>query len=143
MSKPNKKIKVKQTVALKNSMTNANSNDSLSKEQSTRVATAIPPRRRLDRSFKLNTINELDSLARGDKGLYLRQRGLYSSQVSLWRKELKDKSPKSLSAKDELKVLKRENDKLKKRNETLEGLIELQKKMAEILNLENSDELKQ
>jgi predicted nuclease with TOPRIM domain len=143
MSKTKKKIKVKQTVALKNSMTNANSNILDSKIQSTRVATTIPAKRRLDRSFKINTLNELDSLQRGEKGLYLRQRGLYSSQVSLWRKELKTIPKESLSVKEELTTLKKENTRLQKRNETLEGLIELQKKMAEILNPENLEEPKQ
>lgn len=135
------KKKARQT-ALKNKQTTKSPKFTKS-DQISRVATATPRRRRLDRSFKLQTLNEFDNLLNGEKGLYLRQRGLYSSQLSLWRKELKNKSTQSLSAKEELKLLKKENEKLRKRNETLEGLIEVQKKMAEILNQENSDEINQ
>src|SRR5690606_8050951 len=91
-------------------------------------------RKRKDLSFRKEVVNAYDSLTRGEKGLYLRKLGLYAAQVSLWRNDLNQskKSNRKLNLEEEIAALKKQNEKLKTRNKTLEGLIELQKKMAEI-----------
>ena len=109
----------------------ANADDADQKIPSSRVATDIK-KRRLDNSFKFKVLGDLESLPTGERGLYLRQNGLYASQVSAWRKNMKpNEVPKSI--KDENAQLKKEIERLTKRNATLEGLIEIQKKMANLL----------
>lgn len=109
----------------------ANADDADQKIPSSRVATDIK-KRRLDNSFKFKVLGDLESLPTGERGLYLRQNGLYASQVSAWRKNMKpNEVPKSV--KDENAQLKKEIERLTKRNATLEGLIEIQKKMANLL----------
>lgn len=110
----------------------ANADDAGQMAPNSRVATDIK-KRRLDNHFKLKVLNDLENLPMGEKGLYLRQNGLYSSQVSIWRKNMKKDKP-SKSLKEEIMLLKKENERLEKRNAKLEGLIEIQKKMALILN---------
>lgn len=97
-----------------------------------RVATDIK-KRRLDTNYKTKVLDDLEVLPCSERGLYLRQNGLYASQVSNWRKNMKSPKEVNKSVKDEIAQLKKENEALKKRNATLEGLIEIQKKMASIL----------
>jgi len=86
--------------------------------------------------------------APGELGALLRREGLASSTVHTWRvaeangtlcssKKRKRGPEKSLSDEkhEQIKKLERENASLKKRLEQAEAIIELQKKIAKILNL--------
>ncbi len=120
----------------------AKSDDLQKPIRSSRVATAAK-RPRIDNAFKQKVINELNELPKGEKGLYLRKKGLYSSQVSVWRKEMQKNTKKPPTLKDENSFLEKRIKKLEARNKTLEDLIELQKKMAEILVTQSQDDQEQ
>ena len=112
--------------------------------------TAKPTRRRLTAEYKLRILREADACTRpGEIGALLRREGLYSSSLTTWRKQrergeleglvqkkrgpsAKEKNPLA----DKVRVLERENARLKVRAERAEGLVELQKKVSEILGIE-------
>ena len=112
--------------------------------------TAKPTRRRYTADYKHRILREAETCTRsGELGALLRREGLYSSNLTVWRKQRergeieglaqkkrgplpKEKSP--LAAK--VATLERENQRLKARSERAEGLVELQKKVSEILGIE-------
>ena len=112
--------------------------------------TAKPTRRRLTAEYKLRILREGDACTRsGEIGALLRREGLYSSSLTTWRKQrergeleglvqkkrgpsAKEKNPLA----DKVRILERENARLKVRAERAEGLVELQKKVSEILGIE-------
>jgi len=111
---------------------------------------AKPTRRRYTAEYKHRILREAETCTRqGELGALLRREGLYSSNLTVWRKQRergeieglsqkkrgplpKEKSP--LAAK--VATLERENRRLKARSERAEGLVELQKKVSEILGIE-------
>jgi len=112
--------------------------------------TAKPTRRRYTAEYKHKILREAETCTRpGEMGALLRREGLYSSNLTVWRKQRerreleglsqrkrgplpKEKSP--LAAK--VATLERENRRLRARSERAEGLVELQKKVSEILGIE-------
>lgn len=106
-------------------------------------------RRRFSPAEKLRILREAERCtARGELGALLRREGLYSSQLGDWRRarergELGGLSPRSRGPKprksDErdkkIAELERENRKLRAKLERAEGLIEVQKKVSEILGI--------
>lgn len=103
--------------------------------------TAKPKRRRFSKSYKLRILKKADQCENGKLGMLLRQEGLYSSTLSHWRKwrSMMEK-PKSQLKSSEYRTLKNENSRLKRQVGRLdlklkraEGLIELQKKLQELL----------
>ena len=110
---------------------------------------AKPTRRRYTAEYKLKVLREAEALSgRGEIGALLRREGLYSSNLTQWRKQRERGELEGLSRKrgplpkgknslaDKVKVLERENVRLKARAERAEGLVELQKKVSEILGIE-------
>ena len=110
---------------------------------------AKPTRRRYTAEDKLKVLREAEALSgRGEIGALLRREGLYSSNLTQWRKQRERGELEGLSRKrgplpkgknslaDKVKVLERENARLKARAERAEGLVELQKKVSEILGIE-------
>ena len=98
-------------------------------------------RRRFTREYKLRILDEAercqDSL---QKGLLLRREGLYSWHLTIWRKwrnaMSKGASRKTQSIKklrDENARLQRENIRLQLKLKRAEGLIALQKKIAQMM----------
>ena len=111
------------------------------------VAKAV--RRRFTAEYKLEVLRQADRCrGRGEVGALLRREGLYSSHLTQWRKQRERGERQGLSRKrgpspkqrhplvDKVKVLERENARLKRRAERAEGLVELQKKVSEILGIE-------
>lgn len=106
-------------------------------------------RRRFSAAEKLRILREADGCGeRGELGALLRREGIYSSQLGDWRRardrgELDGLSPRrrgpksrKADARDQrIAALERENRKLKARLERAEGLIEVQKKVSEILGI--------
>ena len=106
-------------------------------------------RRRFSATYKLRLVQAADRcLQIGDIGALLRREGIYSSQLSQWRKlrdsgalaalkgnarRLATKPVNPLQA--ELETLRQENSQLKKRLKQTELIIEFQKKAAEILGI--------
>ncbi len=111
---------------------------------------AKPTRRRFTVEYKLRILRETDACSRrGEIGALLRREGLYSSNLTAWCKQPEKGELEGLSQKrrgpmrkennplaDKVKGLERENARLRARAERAEGLVELQKKVSEILGIE-------
>ncbi len=111
---------------------------------------AKPTRRRYSAEYKVRILREADAITRhGEIGALLRREGLYSSNLTAWRKQREKGELEGLSQKrrgplpkeknplaDKVKVLERETARLRARAERAEGLVELQKKVSEILGIE-------
>lgn len=111
---------------------------------------ARPQRRKFTVDYKLRILREADRCRQaGELGALLRREGLYWSSVSRWRRarergELsgvgaRKRGPRArlVDVRDtRIKRLERENKRLKARLERAEGLIEVQKKVSELLGVE-------
>lgn len=108
-----------------------------------------PVRRRYTAEYKLRILREAEvSSGRGEIGALLRREGLYSSNLTQWRKQRERGELEGLSRKrgpspkprnplaDKVRALERETVRLRARAERAEGLVELQKKVSEILGIE-------
>jgi transposase len=107
-------------------------------------------RRRFTAEYKQRVLREADKCQRpGEIGAFLRREGLYWSNLSTWRKQRESGELAGLSARnrgperreknplaDRVRELERENGRLKRRAERAEGIVELQKKVSEILGIE-------
>jgi transposase-like protein len=104
-------------------------------------------RRRFTAEYKLKVLREADACRKpGEIGALLRREGLYTSHLCMWRKQRgkgglfekkrgpvpKEKNP--LATK--VAALEKETRRLKARAERAEALVELQKKVSEILGIE-------
>ncbi|MDE2089997.1 MAG: transposase [Gammaproteobacteria bacterium] len=106
---------------------------------------ARPKRRRFTADYKRRILREADAAkARGELGALLRREGLYSSALTMWRKERDTATEKAFSRprgpKPQRNPLAAENEKLRRRNQRLEEdlrkahiVIEVQKKVARLL----------
>ena len=105
---------------------------------------AKPRRRRFDVAYRRRILEEADRCTEvGQLGALLRREGLYSSQLSAWRRLRADgglegqrrgrKSRPPVS--DELARLQAENQRLAARLRQAEAIIEVQKKISEVLGL--------
>ena len=117
-------------------------------------------RRKFTAAYKLRVLQEADHcLQSGDIGALLRREGLYSSNLTTWRRQrekgiLKGLNPKKRGRKtkpadpsaERIAQLEKENQRLKNQLRKAEIIIEAQKKISEILgieqNLENNEESK-
>ena len=110
---------------------------------------AKPTRRRYTAQYKLRILRAAEACSgRGEIGALLRREGLYSSNLTQWRKQRERGELEGLSRKrgpspkprnplaDKVRVLERETARLRARAERAEGLVELQKKVSEILGIE-------
>ena len=111
------------------------------------------PRRRLTAAYKLRVLKEADKCeGPGEVGALLRREGLYSSSLSVWRKQRAQGALGALSEKRGRKTkevnplekenaqLKREKAKLESKLKQAEAIIEAQKKISEILGIEQPSE---
>jgi len=104
-------------------------------------------RRRFTAEYKFKVLREADACRKpGEIGALLRREGLYTSHLCQWRKQRgqgglfekrrgpapKEKNP--LAAK--VAALEKETRRLKARAERAEALVDLQKKVSEILGIE-------
>jgi transposase len=106
-------------------------------------------RRRFDAEYKLRILEAADRCTEpGQLGELLRREGLYSSHLTAWRKQREEgalnglrekkrgRKPKRRDPKDlELGRLRREKQKLEERLRQAETIIEVQKKVSEILGI--------
>lgn len=104
-------------------------------------------RRRFDASYKLRVLEEAERCGEtGQVGELLRREGLYSSHLTTWRKQrdegaLQGLGPKKRGRKPkrkdpmalEVERLRRENQRLTERLRQAETIIEVQKKISEML----------
>ena len=108
-----------------------------------------PVRRRFSAEYKLRILAEADRCtASGQLGELLRREGLYSSHLGTWRRQrdagvLAGLTPKRRGRKakpknplaDENERLQRENRRLKEQLRQAELIIDVQKKVSEMLNI--------
>jgi transposase-like protein len=108
-------------------------------------------RRRFTAEYKRKILTEADGCSRpGELGALLRREGLYSSHLAAWRRireqnglaglSPKQRGPKAKVAdpRDKRIVeLERDNRRLKARLERAEALIEVQKKLSQLLGSES------
>jgi len=111
------------------------------------------PRRRFTAKYKISIIAEVDACTKpGEIGALLRREGLYSSNIRAWKRQLQEGALKGLSPKkrgrkkDEVNPLakrvaelERDNSKLAKKLKQAETIIEVQKKISEILGISQPD----
>jgi transposase len=108
-----------------------------------------PVRRRFAAEYKLRILAEADACReRGSLGELLRREGLYSSHLGTWQKQreegvLAGLAPRRRGRKakpknpltDEVARLERENERLKTKLRQAELVIDVQKKVSEMLNI--------
>lgn len=111
-------------------------------------------RRQFTAHDKLAILDELATLqGTGQIGAYLREKGLYSSQVSAWRQaydeggvaalEPRTRGPKPLpeeelarrALQDEVETLRKQNQALERKLAQATAIIDVQKKVSALLNL--------
>ena len=104
-------------------------------------------RRRFDAAYKLRILSEAERCSEaGELGKLLRREGLYSSNLTTWRKQRDEGVLQALGAKKrgrkpkrhdslaaEVQRLQRENQRLAERLRQAETIIEVQKKVSEML----------
>jgi len=107
-------------------------------------------RRRFTAEYKLKVLREADHCRQaGEIGALLRREGLYWSNLTTWRKQRASGELAGLSARkrgpqrgeknplaERVRELERDNARLKRRAERAEGIVELQKKISQILGIE-------
>jgi transposase-like protein len=107
-------------------------------------------RRRFTGEYKAKVLREADSCKRpGEIGALLRREGLYWSNLTTWRKQRENGELAGLKRNqrgpqrrernplaERVRELERDNARLKRRAERAERIVELQKKVSEILGIE-------
>jgi transposase-like protein len=107
------------------------------------------PRRKFTAKYKLEILEKVETCTRPSQiGLLLRKEGLYSSNLTTWRKQrdkglLEAMTPKKRGRKkveknplaQEVARLQRDNERLKKKLKQAETIIEVQKKISQILGI--------
>ncbi len=107
-------------------------------------------RRRFSEAYKKRILAEYDACTEpGAKGALLRREGIYSSYIATWKRQLergklagsddKKRGPKEVPNQAELEKLKKENERLRERLRQSELIIEAQKKISQILGLEEEE----
>jgi transposase len=97
------------------------------------------PRRKFSNAYKLQILNALDACKNSNERVaLLRKEGLYYARVSAWKKQIENgklpsnKTPKSILLTQQLT---REVTSLKKKLSQAEAIIDLQKKISELLSI--------
>ena len=103
-------------------------------------------RRRFTAEYKLRILRKADACkGDGDVGALLRREGLYSSQLTAWRRQrdeiakaglkARKRGPKGKVKDPRVKQLERENARLKRRLARVELMLDIQKKASEMLGI--------
>ena len=97
-------------------------------------------RRKFSRADKLKILDQFDACNNSsERGAFLRKEGLYNASIFKWRKELSEKNSSYTNSKAYKLTLAhnqimRENTALKKKLAQAEAIIDLQKKVSELLS---------
>ena len=102
-----------------------------------------PERRRFTAEYKQRIAMEAEACSEpGEIGALLRREGLYSSVLQRWRRQLREKTVASSKKSStngkrtpaqELAALRRENERLKEKLRQAELIIDVQKKVSEMI----------
>jgi len=107
------------------------------------------PRRKFTARYKLEVLKKADTCTHpGELGALLRKEGLYSSNLTTWKRQrdqglLDAMSPKKRGRKkveknplsQEVATLQKENERLRRKLKKAETIIEFQKKISEMLGI--------
>jgi transposase-like protein len=107
------------------------------------------PRRKFTARYKLEVLKKADACTQpGELGALLRKEGLYSSNLTTWKRQrdqgvLDAMSPKKRGRKkieknplaQEVATLQKENERLRRKLKKAEIIIEFQKKISEMLGI--------
>jgi transposase len=104
-------------------------------------------RRRFTAEYKQSIATEAEQCSRpGELGALLRREGLYSSIVQRWRRQLRESSLSSSkkptrqeSPSQEIARLKRENERLAEKLRQAELIIDVQKKVSEMIQTRSQE----
>ena len=129
-------------------------NESLDTRRNGQASTAIPDpevrvkakHRRFNAEYKKRILDEVDACTQPSQiGALLRREGLYSSLLSRWRQQRaqgalialapKRRGPKPDPQAEEIARLRRENERLQERLKKAETIIEVQKKISQLLGV--------
>lgn len=101
--------------------------------------------RRFTAEYKRRILREYEEQGNGEKGAFLRREGLYSSNITHWRRQQergeldglkpKKRGPKANPLAAENARLQQENARLRARLEQAELIIEVQKKVSRMFGL--------
>lgn len=107
-----------------------------------------PIRRKFTAEYKRRILQEADRCQPGELGALLRREGLYSSLLSKWRQQRDRAEREGLSprkrgrkprqpdpAAERIASLERENQRLRKNLQEAEAIIEVQKKISDLLGI--------
>ena len=106
-------------------------------------------RRRFTAEYRQRILREAAACTeRGEVGALLRREGLYSSHLTIWRQQAEQAQrealapkkrgpkPKAIDERDQrIAQLERDNAKLARRAERAEALVEVQKKVSQLLGI--------
>ena len=107
-------------------------------------------RRRFTTEYKLRILDQAEQCGPGEVGALLRREGLYSSHLTIWRRQRaagalqagKKRAPASAELQQALRQLaaaERDNRRLKQRLERAETILAVQKKLSTLLQLGSQD----
>jgi transposase len=107
-------------------------------------------RRHYTAEYKQRILDEIDQASEsGEIGVILRREGLYSQAISKWRQQRaqggleglvsRKRGPKVVPEAVEIARLRRENERLHQKLKKAELIIEVQKKVSQILGLDESE----
>ena len=103
-----------------------------------------PERRRFTAEYKRRIVMEAEQCQHGELGSLLRREGLTYTQIGKWRKAHaegtlnKKRGPLANPNRAEMRCLEAENARLKRQLERAEAIIDAQKKLARLLEEEQS-----
>lgn len=112
---------------------------------------AKPKRRSFTAAYKRRIVEEALSCEYGEVAGLLRREGLYSSQLAKWRKQYEAGGNKGLASKQrgrkpkdpqlkEMEKLRQQNERLQKKLNQAELIIEVQKKVSALFELNSTEE---
>jgi transposase-like protein len=121
-------------------------NGKISEQMPNTEVVAKAKRRQYSAEYKLRILRELDtSQGFGETGALLRREGLYSSHLTSWRRQRErgeldglgsqKRGPKADPQAVELARLQRENERLRERLRRAELIIDVQKKVSQMLGV--------
>lgn len=107
-------------------------------------------RRKFTAEYKLRILREIDACGPGEIGAILRREGLYSSHLTKWRREREEAERDALTPKQRgrkpkkadpvslrIAELEQQNQALQERLRQAEVIIEVQKKVSELLGIQS------
>ena len=100
------------------------------------VLATSTPRRKFTKAYKLKTLTAYDACSNAlDRGALLRREGIYHARISAWRRQLGvgDGGKKAAAKTPRSDHMAREIEQLKKKLAQAQAVIDLQKKVSELL----------